>query len=282
MEGFKPIEMTKKELNDIFEAIYLGVITLDNLPDELYMHYASVLQKAVNKGYGGSLKKYEVASREWTLLNHFRENVNIFSGAKTFQQIKDSQNFILDQQGSLRPFNDYLSDVRKVDALYRESWLMTEQTTAIAQGQGARKWMDIEKNKDILPFVIFRTQKDGRVRDEHAALEGFTARVDDPVWDSLTPPIDWNDRCYLEQTEDSTVTTYEEKNEILKQMNTTTGGNAKRLQDIPPKLFRMNPAKDKIIFKNDGIGSHPYFKVDQAYEVLKLNNFGVDINYMID
>ena len=273
--------MTQKELNEIFEAVYYGNITLDNLPDPLYFYYAKELQKAVNKGFNSSLKLLPVDSPEWDLLNHFRENTNIFSGAKTFQQIKDSQNFILDAQGELRPFNDYLKDVRKIDAVYRESWLQVERDTAISQGQSARKWMDIESQKDILSYLVFRTQGDGRVRDEHAALEGFTAKVDDPAWNSLTPPIDWNDRCYLEQIQEAVETTKEQKQGIIQQMNVGREKPIKNFNDIPPPLFRMNPAKDKIIFKNEGIGSHPYFKVDQAYEVLKTNNFGVDINYVI-
>ena len=55
----------------------------------------------------------------------------------------------------------------------------------------------------------------------------------------------------------------------------------KSFDKIPPTLFRMNPAKDKIIFKNEGVGSHTYFKVDEAYEVLKTNNFNMDVNFTI-
>jgi SPP1 gp7 family putative phage head morphogenesis protein len=276
--------VTQRELNEIFESVYYGVITLDNLPDELYIHYAADLQKAVNKGFGSSLKKLTVASPEWDMLNHFRENVNVFSGAKTFQQIRDSQNFILDAKGQLRPFNDYLKDVKKIDALYREAWLRVERDTTISQAQGARKWLDIESKKDVLPFLVFKTQGDARVREDHAALDGFTARVDDPVWNSLAVPLDWNCRCNIEQVSEATPDTKEQiQNRIIEHnKNKKPGDKIKSLNQIPDKLFRMNPAKDKIIFKNEGVGSHPYFKVGESYEVLKTNNFGLDINYMID
>lgn len=276
--------MSLKELNEILEAVYYGVITLDNLPNELYFHYATDLQKALNKGFGSSLKTLEVGSERWNTLNYFRENVNAFSGAKTFQQIRDSQNFILDTKGAIRPFNDYLKDVRKIDAVYRESWLMTERNTAISQAQGARKWLQIESQKDILPFLVFRTQGDARVREDHAALDGFTARVDDPVWNNLAIPLDYGCRCLIEQSADATPDTKEQINERIIKHNKTVKPNEKikSLNEIPGKLFRMNPAKDKLIFKNEGVGTHPYFKVGEGYEVLKTNNFGLDVNYMID
>jgi SPP1 gp7 family putative phage head morphogenesis protein len=273
--------MNEKEINEILQAIFYGQITLTNLPVNLYEYYADELQKAVYKGYKGSLKTFTVASDEWNLLNHFRENVNIFSGAKTFQQIRDSQNFILDAEGQIRPFYDYLQDVKKIDAVYRESWLRVERDTAIAQGQSARKWMDIEKQKEILPYLKYHTQEDERVRHSHAVLNGFVAEVNDNIWDSIMPQNEWGCRCWIEQLQEATPDTGEQIQERIDRENEKREPDEriKSLKEIPDKLFRMNPAKDKIIFKNQGIGSHPYFKVDKAFEVLKTNNFGMDINY---
>lgn len=273
--------MTQQEINDILKRVYDGQITLEALPVELYEYYAAELQKAVYKGYRKTLNNLVIASDEWTVLNYFRENVNIFSGAKTFQQINDLQNFILDKNKELRPFYDYMHDAKKIDAMYRKDWLKTERNTTIAQAQSARKWNDIEAQKDILPYLIFRTQGDSRVRDEHKALEGFTALVDDFVWNSITPPLGFNCRCTIEQVQQSNPDSKEQIKERIDNFNKDNNTSIKSLSEAPDKLFRMNPAKDKIIFKNEGIGSHPYFKVDEAYEVLKTNNFNFDINYSI-
>jgi uncharacterized protein with gpF-like domain len=39
------------------------------------------------------------------------------------------------------------------------------------------------------------TVGDDRVRPEHAVLDGFTARMEDPVWRKIYPPNGFNCRC---------------------------------------------------------------------------------------
>lgn len=279
--------MNEEELNEIYYGVYIGLYTLSSLPQNLYEHYAGTFQKGVYKGYRKSIYKTTFASEEWTLLNHFRENVNVFSGVRTYQEINDFQNFILDNKGALRPFNDYLNDVKKISDIYgkkqQQGWLRTEYNTSVAQGQSARKWMDIEKNATTLPYLRYVTQGDERVRHSHAALDGFTARYDDNYWSSIMPINSYGCRCRVEQLSEASVSSNEN---IQERLNTANEGRnpdeqIKSLHGVPDKLFKMNPAKDKLIFKNEGIGAHPYFKVSEAYEVQKINNFGFGTNYSI-
>lgn len=46
-----------------------------------------------------------------------------------------------------------------------------------------------------LPYWVYSTAGDARVRPAHAALEGFTAKQDDPVWRRIYPPCGYNCRC---------------------------------------------------------------------------------------
>ena len=48
---------------------------------------------------------------------------------------------------------------------------------------------------DVLPFWQYWTVGDDRVRPEHAVIDQFTARAEDPVWMKIYPPNGFNCRC---------------------------------------------------------------------------------------
>jgi len=48
---------------------------------------------------------------------------------------------------------------------------------------------------EVFPFFQYHTVGDDRVRPAHAAMDGFIARRDDPVWDEWWPPNGFNCRC---------------------------------------------------------------------------------------
>jgi len=50
---------------------------------------------------------------------------------------------------------------------------------------------------EALPFWQYMTVGDDRVRPEHAVLDGFQARVQDPVWNKIYPPNGFNCRCIV-------------------------------------------------------------------------------------
>ena len=256
--------MTQKERIKILEDVYAGIYTIDNLPVELYVWTASELFRAVQKGYRKRLSDLPVINDEYNLLNQFKRNISIFSGAKMAQEIKDSQNFILDEAGKLRPFKDYLNDVKSIDALYNEVWLNTERDMAIKRAEAARYWNDIQSQKNIFPLLKYVTAGDERVRPGHAALDGIVKPVNDPFWDKYMPPGDWQCRCQVIQLSEGEENITPDNQIAFETIN----------KDVPT-LFRNNPAKVEYIYKTEGYGVHPYMKVEERYQVLKKNNFNL-------
>ena len=49
--------------------------------------------------------------------------------------------------------------------------------------------------KDVLPYLMYSAINDSRTRPSHAAMHGFIARVDDPIWKTWMPPAGFNCRC---------------------------------------------------------------------------------------
>jgi hypothetical protein len=243
------INYTPQQIEDLINNVYGGVVTRDNLPRDLYEATLDVMTKAVEKGFG---LNYADGPLGAGLLDDFRQNINVFSAAKTYQQVNDISNFIMDEKGDKLPFAQFKAAADEIFETYNTNWLRTEQDTAFNLAQSARNWTDIEANKNVLPMVLFSTVGDGRVRDEHAEFDGICLPVDDPFWDEHTPLLDWNCRC---------IVTSHESGEYPE--TTKEDLEAKDLPEIP-LLFKGNPAKDGYIFDES---VHPYFKVDQRYSI---------------
>ncbi|MBD5171973.1 MAG: minor capsid protein [Bacteroidales bacterium] len=83
----------------------------------------------------------------------------------------------------------------------------------------------------------YRTQKDDKVRPEHAALDGVTLPPSDPFWAEFYPPNGWNCRCTVVQVRKSKypATPHEEAMRL--------GDEA--LQRDSKGIFRFNPGLEQ-------------------------------------
>lgn len=263
--------ITPEERDDVFKGIWSGAITVFALPLVLFSDTWKELQKGLFRGFGGTLADFAETSTDFKILTRLNENINKFSAAKTFQNVSDTQNFILDAGGNLRPFTEFRTDALKIFDQYNDNWLRTEFETTVAGAQSAVQWQDIQRDKKTLTLLKYQTAGDDRVRPLHAAWDGIVKPVDDPWWDTHNPPNDFNCRCVaiqLEAGEEKTTNL----NEHLKKVKEETKGEIRSL-DNDSKLFNINPGKHKIIFPDKGRSPHPYFKVSDEFIDLKKRNF---------
>jgi SPP1 gp7 family putative phage head morphogenesis protein len=64
------------------------------------------------------------------------------------------------------------------------------------QGAYARgKFVHIESNRDARPYLMYSAVNDARTRPAHAAMHGFVARANDPIWQTAMPPNGYRCRC---------------------------------------------------------------------------------------
>jgi SPP1 gp7 family putative phage head morphogenesis protein len=222
----------------IFKKIHSGEISLEDLPDELSAFTYSQIITFVEKGFGPLDSPGKV-----TKMAAYDNNIIAFSGAKTFQEVKDLSSFVFNPDGSKRPFKEFKEFARGINEQYNVNWLKTEQDTAFGMSQSARQWQEIEDDKELFPMLRYETANDGRVRDEHAAWDGIMRPVDDDFWSTRMPINDFNCRC--------TVTRH-------------TEGKKSSLKGVPQnssELFNVNPGKVDYIFNEK---KHPYFKHTRA------------------
>lgn len=246
------------ETNKILEGIFNGSININNLSVQMYEKIATRLTDGVFKGFGKNLISTEFGSPDYKMLQSLRENVYVFSAAKTYQQTKEISSLLTNKEGKLS-FSDFKKEAKTVFEKYNENYLNAEYNSAIAQARSASMWMDFEKDKSIYNQLEYLSAGDARVRIEHAALNGIIKPVDDKFWNIYMPPNGWNCRCTVLQA----------RGEMETDLSKKTPPTKKEVPDI----FRFNAGKEKIIFSK----SHPYFEVPKKDVPLALKNFNLPL-----
>lgn len=258
---------TSKQIEDLINDIYSGKVTQTELPEDLYLAIGDHLKEALYKGFGGDLKDFNIGSKDYELLNEFRENVYMFSGAKTYQQVREMTDFVADS----KTFSDFKEKAMGVYDTYNKDWLKAEYNTAVGQAQTGRLWNEIEKNKEDFPYLMYSAVIDAHTSDICEPCNGVTLPVDDPFWSEYMPLNHFNCRCTVEQIDKYTDTKITPQNEIDAIVEGKEGENG--LKDRVDDVFKMNSGKDGYVFSDE----HPYFQVEPKDRELAQRNFDLPI-----
>ena len=174
-----------------------------------------------------------------------RKDLYIFSGFRTYHELKESAERLLRPDGSLKPFSEFYQDTLKVRDKYNKAWLKAEYNYAVRTADAAARWAEIEKDKEHID-LLYETVGDSNVRPDHAALEGVCLPVDDPFWSIAYPPNGWNCRCRVLRVAKGSHP-YSNSGEATEAFIESTSGKS--------ELFRYNPGKEQRIFSD----KHPYY-----------------------
>jgi len=224
---------------ELLLGVFTGVISVNNLPEDLFDYTSGVLIGSFKAGYRPSRSKLE----------QFVSNLNRFSGGKVFhetlalQQLKSAMGDV--------PFKEFAKNGNDIASLFNETWLRTEAGAARRIGEGAKQWVGILKNRKEFPLLQYITQRDERVRAQHKDQDFKIYPVDHPFWKTWFPPNGWNCRCFVKQLR---------------------GGKAstESIPDNEDPVFGINAGQVGKVF---GEG-HPYFDVPDAFKKAQKNNFG--------
>jgi SPP1 gp7 family putative phage head morphogenesis protein len=121
------------------------------------------------------------------------------SDVKLIEQIKLALAEVMARGGTVQDFEravNGLTDKAGVERLAKNQIDTIFQTVVQTAYQNGRfEQMTDPAVLAALPYWMYRTAGDNRVRPAHAALDGFAARALDPVWHRLYPPCGYNCRC---------------------------------------------------------------------------------------
>jgi SPP1 gp7 family putative phage head morphogenesis protein len=253
-------EYSDEAIQRLIDGIYSGSISEYDLPEGLYHAIAKFFEKGLYKGFGMELA--DATGKDFELLAELRENIYMFSAAKTFQEVKEIGSLMIDENGERRTAQQFNAIGRQTFSQWNDTWGTTEYNTAVGQAQQASKWNEIEANKDVLPMLRYSAVMDANTSEICAPLDGLIAPVDDPIWNTVSPLNHFNCRCVLLQEAGKEGTPDDKKAAAVKEV-----------EDLMQPVFKMNPGKDGYIFKDD----HPYFQLEKKDRDFARENFGLPL-----
>ena len=148
---------------------------------------------------------FEQAGADWNKQNEdftkqFSENTAVFNAFKNHQQTADIVKLLYNDDGSIRPFSEFKKLALQISNGYNQVWLQTEYNTAVRGARMAVNWKKFQEKKHLYPNLEYMPSRAANPRDSHRKLWHCVFAIDDPIWDTIMPPSDWNCLCGVRQT----------------------------------------------------------------------------------
>lgn len=265
------MKYTDKQLEDLLTGIFEGTINPHKLPEDLYFATAEYLMSGLFKGFGGDLADFDGKPLE--LLEELRENVYLFSSAKTYQQTVEMSEALYDGD-NIRTKSEFKEAATKIFERYnggnfedekKAGYIDAEYETAITQGQNAQNWINIEAQKETLPYLQKVVVEDENTCEICGPLDGMVAPVDDPVWNTLAGELHFRCRCSEIQLDIETGEAQYDADKVEQLKDSQS--------ELMKPMFKHNVYKSGAIFDKQ----HPYFSVPKADKEFASENFGLPI-----
>lgn len=204
----------------------------------LLTNYAEKLTEAVIKGFGAAVSDADWNTPNYDMINALKTNVWQFSAAKTHTQLRDMGKALVKADGTVKDFKDFKIQAQQISGM-QLNWLRTEYDTAIGGATMAGKWVQIQAQKHLFPYLAFDAVMDKHTSDLCGNLDGVIKPVDDAFWKKYYPPNHFNCRSTVRQVADGNITddskiSYPEK---------------------MPSMFKVNLAENGLVFPID----HAYY-----------------------
>lgn len=132
-----------------------------------------------------------------------------------------------------------------------EARLETVFDTNLASAHGAGKWLEGQAASDALPYWMYETVGDARVRPAHAAQQGKVYPKNHPYWNSWFPPNGFRCRCTVSEWDRGSLDRAKIKIE------------SELSEESPDQGFGRNPADVKVL-------------IEQLIDLNKLAEFTAD------
>lgn len=242
-------DVLKNALLNIYSKKFHPVTDIElNLFNEVW----KTMDKAVLEGAEHNL------DREF--LQELCRNNGVFAAFKVHRTQNDMARLLLDSDGNLKPFEQWLKDAMPIASHQMGPWLHTEYNTAVIRAHQAADWLQFEREKAVLPNLKWVPSTSVHPGEDHRAFWGTIRSIDDPFWTDHRPGDRWNCKCSLTSTDEP---------------ETPVIHPGKK--DQPQDGLENNPAKDARVFSDN----HPYIRNAYSGAGKAVGNISARIDEML-
>jgi hypothetical protein len=174
-------------------------------------------------------------------VEQLRYNNAVFSAFKVHRAQNDMAAQLLDENGDLKPFEQWLNDVKPIADHQVRQWFQTEYDTAVKRAHLAAEWRQFEREADVLPNLEWIKSTSIAPGADHMIFWGTVRPINDFFWNGHKPGDRWGCKCSLRATDKEATPVQDVDDEVSN-------------VDKPARGLDNNPAQDGQIFSD----SHPY------------------------
>ena len=132
-----------------------------------------------------------------------RHSNEVFSAFKVHRTQNDMAARMLDSNGVLKSFNQWLKEVMPIASHQCGAWLKTEYDTAVIRAHQAADWQQFRRESDVLPNLKWMPSTSLHPCREHRRYWGIIRPINDKFWNEHRPGDRWNCKCSLSSTDES-------------------------------------------------------------------------------
>lgn len=197
---------------------------------------SSVFRQAADEGF----QPRTAADSDHDFYEQLRHSGEVFSAFKVHRAQNDIAARLLDSNGALKPFNQWLKEVLPIASHQCGAWLKTEYNTAVIRAHQAADWQQFRREQDVLPNLRWMPSTSVHPGEDHRRYWGTIRSIDDDFWSHHRPGDRWNCKCTLSNTDEPV---------------TPLPKGQEKVADNPQPGLKGNPGTTAQLFSDD----HPYF-----------------------
>jgi hypothetical protein len=226
-------EVLKAALKRIYSEDFNPMTQIE---ENLFNEFWDKLNEATDKGFG----TVTPVDHDYEFYQELRYNNGVFAAFKVHRMQNDMAAKLLDENGELKPFEQWLNDVQPIADHQCRQYFQTEYDTAIKRAHIAADWRQFEQEADVFPNLEWIKSTSITPGEDHKIYWGIIRPMVDTWWNDHKPGDRWGCKCGLRSTD--------KKPTPLRDIPKETNA------DDPAPGLNNNPGKDGILFSD----THPY------------------------